>query len=108
MALAEQERAYWTAYIVRWKESHQTSNKFCHEHELDFKMFNAWRKKLWREGKETENSSVAAPHFIPVIETRIAPKYSEIKLELRNGVSVCWQISGFTELAQQLREMALL
>ena len=108
MALAEQERAYWKAYIEQWKESHQTSNKFCHEHDLDFKIFNAWRKKLWREDKETQSGRVAAPHFIPVIETGIAPRYSEIKLELRDGVRVCWQISGFTELAQQLREMALL
>lgn len=106
MALAKQERAYWTTHIAQWKESHQTSNQFCHEHGLDYKIFNAWRKKLWREDKDRESVTVVAPHFIPVIET--APKPSEIKLELREGVRVCWQISGFAELARQLREMALL
>lgn len=106
MALAEQERAYWSGYIAQWKESDQTSNKFCHEHGLDHKVFIAWRKRLWREDKSRESAREVTPHFIPVIET--TPKPCEIKLELREGVRVCWQISGFAELAQQLREMALL
>jgi hypothetical protein len=108
MALAETERVHWTHTILQWKQSHQSAKAFCNQHALDLKIFHAWRKKLLREEKAIQNGIMTVPHFIPITTAKVAPTLSDIKLELRDGIRVCWQISGFSELAQQLCEMGLL
>ncbi len=112
MAVMESERMFWTEHILQWRQSPQTSKVFCNDRELDFKIFHAWRKKLEREKRKNNPSLAVQKNFIPIIpvkkECASEVITQEIKLELGKGIRVCWLVSGFSELAQQLREMELL
>jgi hypothetical protein len=112
MAIMESERIFWTEHISQWRQSPQKSKVFCRDRELDFNIFHAWRKKLEREKRKNNSSLMVPKSFIPIIsakkECASEAIAQEIKLELGKGIRVCWLVSGFSELAQQLREMELL
>jgi hypothetical protein len=109
MAFMEAERILWTQHISQWQQSPQTSKTFCDERELDLRIFHAWRKKLLREKSKSSPRVAVPPNFVPITPAKMttAP-LQEIKLELRGDIRLCWPVSGFGELAQQLREMGLL
>ena len=101
MANAEAKQCEWLSYINQWNGSGLSQKAFCEQHHLSYSNFKYWRQKLQADVPKVSSG------FVPIIIQHDIRQH-EIQLELRGGHCVNWRVSGFEELAAQLREMALL
>jgi hypothetical protein len=101
MENSEAKQCEWLDYISEWSRSGLSQKAFCEKQHLNYSNFKYWRQKLQADVPKAPSG------FVPILIQHDVRQH-EIRLELRGGHYVHWRISGFEELAGQLREMTLL
>jgi hypothetical protein len=101
MENAKAQPSEWLKYITQWSHSGLSQKAFCDKHQLNYGNFKYWRQKFQADVAKKSSG------FVPIVVQHDIRQH-EIQLELRGGHRVNWRVSGFTELATQLREMDLL
>jgi transposase-like protein len=86
----------WRELIEAWKQSGQTINAFCRDHQLTRSNFDRWRRILSTEPSESKLSSSSA--FVPLRIT--AEPMAEVVL--RSGVLVRLPLGADPEAVTRL------
>jgi hypothetical protein len=102
MSSRTQNQERWTQRIEDWKQSNQSQAVFCKERGLNYSTFGYWCAKLNKDRPSVETG------FIELKTSSVTKVHHAIELKLAGGMSVCWQVNDFKELAYQLHTLRLL
>jgi len=80
----EEQRAFWTTHIQRWKESHVTQEVYCTQAGISYGSFVHWRSALFPKSK-IEKSKLFVPVKIDATQTKSSTQHEFIQIKLTTG-----------------------
>lgn len=89
-ASKDEQLAYWTMHIQRWKESNMKQQAYCTQAGISYSTFVYWKGVL-----TTNSQSEKAKAFVPVkivssdAAAPVNPFSQDIKIKLVTGHTVC-------------------
>ena len=119
----EDIRAWWREHLAAQRRSGQTQTAYCTAHGLDPTYFSAWKRKLISGTAKAAAVPKASPRsavqFLPLVikkaqtadtlgasSPRQITEAVPIRVTLRNGVSVVFEVGGLHTLPALLGELA--
>lgn len=80
----EEQRAFWSTHIQRWKESNVTQEVYCTQAGISYGSFVHWKSVLFPKPK-IEKNKLFVPVKIDATQPKLSTQHEFIQIKLTTG-----------------------